>query len=102
MRSLYISLEARAPERDCFRAYRIAAGKDLFGAWLVEMTYGRIGTSGRTKARSFNNLDAAAAEVRSCLRRRATAPQRIGTAYVLMAIERAAEWPKDQLVLPET
>jgi hypothetical protein len=34
-------LEARDPARDCFRAYRLDAGPDLFGAWLVEATYGR-------------------------------------------------------------
>ena len=28
-------------------------GADLFGAWLVEMSYGRIGTMGRSKVRSF-------------------------------------------------
>jgi hypothetical protein len=36
------------PARDCFRAYRIEAGPDLFGAWLVDAIYGRIGTRGRT------------------------------------------------------
>jgi hypothetical protein len=53
MRSLHIRLEARSSARRCFRAYEVAAGVDLFGAWLVEMSYGRIGTPGRTKARSF-------------------------------------------------
>jgi predicted DNA-binding WGR domain protein len=53
MTSLCIRLEARSPAHRCFRAYEVAAGVDLFGAWLVEMTYGRIGTSGRTKTRSF-------------------------------------------------
>jgi hypothetical protein len=31
-------LEARDPARDCFRSYRIVAGPDLFGAWLVDAT----------------------------------------------------------------
>jgi len=29
-------LEACDPARDCFRAYLLEAGPDLFGAWLVE------------------------------------------------------------------
>jgi hypothetical protein len=33
-------LEARHPERDCRRAYSIEAGTDLFGDWLVEVTFG--------------------------------------------------------------
>ena len=49
MASLCITLEARSPAHRCFRAYEIAAGVDLFGAWLVDMSYGRIGTSGRTR-----------------------------------------------------
>src|SRR4051794_14298297 len=40
-------LEARDPARGRFRAYRIEAGTDLLGDWLVDVTYGRIGTRGR-------------------------------------------------------
>ena len=44
MTSLRILLEARSAVRSCWRAYEIEVGADLFGAWLVEMSYGRIGT----------------------------------------------------------
>ena len=30
---------------------------DLFGAWLVDMSYGRIGTIGRSKIRSFATIE---------------------------------------------
>lgn len=40
-------LEARDPALVGFRAYRLEAGTDLVGDWLVEITYGRIGTRGR-------------------------------------------------------
>jgi hypothetical protein len=30
-----------------FRAYRLEAGTDLFGDWMIDITYGRIGTKGR-------------------------------------------------------
>jgi predicted DNA-binding WGR domain protein len=29
---------------------------DLFGVWLVDMSYGRIGTIGRSKIRSFATI----------------------------------------------
>ncbi len=69
MTSLCIRLEARSPARRCFRVYEITAGVDLFGVWLVEMTFGRIGTRGRTKARSFAAAEAARAQVTACLKR---------------------------------
>jgi predicted DNA-binding WGR domain protein len=53
MTSLHILLEARSVARRCWRAYEIDVGTDLFGAWLVEMSYGRIGAMGRSKVRSF-------------------------------------------------
>jgi predicted DNA-binding WGR domain protein len=82
--ALSIYLEARAPRRRCHRAYAIELVRDLFGVWLVEMTYGRIGTQGRTKVRSFAQLSDAHRQVTTCLRRRATAPQRIGVAYEIV------------------
>src|SRR5437763_494165 len=46
MTSLCISPEARSAAHRCLPAYQIAVGQDLFGAWLVEMSYGRIGNNG--------------------------------------------------------
>ena len=63
MTSLHILLEARSAVRRCWRAYEIEVGADLFGAWLVEMSYGRIGTMGRSKIRSFATAADAQAEV---------------------------------------
>ena len=71
-------LEACDPARDCYRAYRLEAGIDLLGAWLVEATYGRIGSRGRT--------------VRHCLQRRATAPRRIGVPYQLRELYDPDQW----------
>jgi predicted DNA-binding WGR domain protein len=69
MDSMYVSLEARSPAHRCHRAYEIAVSQDLFGAWLVQMSYGRIGTRGRTKVRSFPTDIEVAAQVRTCLRK---------------------------------
>jgi hypothetical protein len=64
-------------------------GKDLFGVWLVEMSYGRIGTIGRAKVRSFATTDEALAQVNACLRKRATAPRRIGVAYHVRSVTKS-------------
>jgi hypothetical protein len=37
MESFRIELEACDPARGCFRAYRIEAGTDLLGDWLVDV-----------------------------------------------------------------
>ncbi len=44
--TLRFRLEARAPALRCHRAYEITVGQDLFGIWVAEMTYGRIGAVG--------------------------------------------------------
>ena len=44
-----IILEARNPDRRCFRQYRVEAGTDLFGSWVVEISYGRMGTAERSR-----------------------------------------------------
>lgn len=41
-----VSLEAVDSALGRFSAYRVEASTDLFGAWLVDVTYGRIGTRG--------------------------------------------------------
>ena len=93
MNALSILLQARAPQRECHRAYGIEVGRDLFGVWVVEMTYGRIGTAGRTKVRSFPTLDDARTQVEACLRKRATAPRRIGVAYQIIRFRQSGDRP---------
>lgn len=87
-----VRLEARCAARRCFRNYEIAMGADLFGVWMVEMSYGRIGTVGRTKVRSFETAEAARAQVHACLRKRATAPRRIGAGYQLQRVDGSMTW----------
>jgi hypothetical protein len=51
MSTLRIHLEDRVPALRCrHRAYEITVGRDLFGIWIAEMTYGRIGTAGTAVA----------------------------------------------------
>lgn len=85
-------LEARDPALGRFRAYLLEAGTDLFGAWLVDVTYGRIGTRGRRIRYVVRNEGEARKLVRENLRRRATAKRRIGVAYQLRELVDPKEW----------
>lgn len=87
-----IRLEAKNPEKGHLRAYRIDAGPDLFGRWCIEVTYGRIGRRGRSVTYSAADDAAAAAIVRSCLHRRASAPKRIGVPYQIRELVDPKEW----------
>jgi predicted DNA-binding WGR domain protein len=78
-------LEARDPARNIRRAYSIAYGRDLFGNWIVEITYGRIGGKGRTIVTVVNNEDEALQYVQKALKRRQSAPKRIGVDYEVRA-----------------
>jgi predicted DNA-binding WGR domain protein len=76
-----IALRAENPARNVRRAWRAEAGTDLFGMWLVQTRFGRIGTEGRVLARSFADEAGARAYLAASLRRRAGAVRRIGVAY---------------------
>ncbi len=78
---LSISLHARNPARNIHRAWYAEAAPDLFGTWLVQTRHGRNGTEGRRLARSFPTEQAARAYLAHLLRRRASAPQRLGVPY---------------------
>ena len=97
MDSFCVALEARSPARRCLRAYEIEVTEDLFGAWLLRISYGRIGTPGRTKVRSFQTDIEAAAQLGTCLRKRASAPRRIGVAYEIRRLARGTAWYQPDL-----
>jgi WGR domain-containing protein len=86
-------LEACDPERNRWRSYRVQAGQDLFGTWLVAVTFGRIG-SPRSRTRTYVVHDEAGAQrlARACLRRRASAPRRIGVEYVTRELVDPNSW----------
>jgi archaeosine-15-forming tRNA-guanine transglycosylase len=79
-------LEARDPTRNIHRAYSIAYGQDLFGNWIVEITYGRIEGKERTLVTVVNNEDEALQYGQKSLKRRQSAPKRIGVAYKVRTI----------------
>lgn len=56
----------------------------LFEAWIVRVTFGRIGSTGRTFVRSFADDLTAGRYIRAAIARRRSAPRRIGVAYRVM------------------
>ena len=58
-RPMITHLEHKAPDQNCFRFYRMDVQRDLFGAWVLMRSWGRIGTLGRDRIDSFDNAQAA-------------------------------------------
>ena len=77
----FVWLEAVCGERNIARRYTIALSRDLFGASIVEFAWGRIGSRGQGRAVSFASEDEASRFASQLLRRRASAPKRIGVPY---------------------
>ncbi|SOD23027.1 WGR domain-containing protein [Nitrosomonas ureae] len=64
-----ILLEACNPELNIWRFYRITFGQDLFGSWIVELSYGRIGSRGRSRTILAENETQAMSIVEKCLKK---------------------------------
>ncbi|MGA3011227.1 MAG: WGR domain-containing protein [Terracidiphilus sp.] len=75
-----------------FRAYRLEAGTDLFGDWMIDITYGRIGTKGRRIRYALLNEAQAKKLVCETLRRRATARKCIGVPYSFCQLIDTYQW----------
>lgn len=94
---LTIALEAQSDELNHHRRYEVSVGRDLLGDWVVTVRYGRVG--GPLRELRFGSADPekARAIVRDRLRRRLSAPKRIGCGYGIRALSEptalnAAEW----------
>lgn len=82
----FVWLEALCAERNIARRYTVALSQDLLGASIVKFAWGRIGTKGQGRAVAFACADEAARFARQLLRRRASAPKRIGVPYREVAL----------------
>ncbi|WP_246721716.1 WGR domain-containing protein [Methylosinus sp. H3A] len=91
MDEIAIALQGRNPDANRHRSWRVEAGRDLFGAWIVRISFGRIGCRGRTFAREFGSEDEARAYVRDGLRRRKGAVRRCGVEYRVVDASPAAQ-----------
>ena len=81
LKDRFIWLEAVDRERNIARRYTIALTGDLFGSFIIEYGWGRIGTRGQTVRLSCSDYKAATDFIDRLLRKRAGAPRRIGVPY---------------------
>lgn len=86
---LTVALEAHHAERNHHRRYNITIGLDLFGHWTVCIRYGRIGQGSQSCRFGGDNVEAMQRIVHEHLRRRISAPRRIGCKYLLTALDAA-------------
>jgi predicted DNA-binding WGR domain protein len=86
---LTVALEAHHAERNHHRSYVATVGRDLFGDWTVTVHYGRVGQGGQEMRYAAPEPQEVQAILRDRLRRRLSAPRRIGCAYRLAAFSAA-------------
>lgn len=84
MNLLSLHLQARFPEKNIFRSYSLWAGQDLLGDWVLQITYGRIGSRGTTKIYLCSSKEDALHKVKTLLKRRQSSYKRIGCDYKLV------------------
>lgn len=86
---LSVAFEAHHKEKNHHRRYEVVIGRDLLDAWTVAIRYGRTGQRGTEKRYASPQSEAMRAVVRDRLRRRLSAPRRIGCSYRLTAYSAA-------------
>jgi predicted DNA-binding WGR domain protein len=86
---LTIAFEAHHQEKNHHRRYQVTVGSDLLDGWTVAICYGRTGHAGREIRYTAAEADAMRAIIRDRLRRRLSAPKRIGCPYRLAAFSAA-------------
>jgi hypothetical protein len=94
---LTIAFEAHHAELNHHRRYQVTIGRDLLDDWTVAIRYGRVGQGSQEKRFASPQADDMRAVIRDRLRRRLTAPKRIGCPYRLAALNsapgfNATEW----------
>ena len=77
-----LRLRAIDERRNIFREYELLRTIDLFGTTIVATWWGRIGTRGQQKQKSFADSSDADRYVAAVIRRRRQLSRRIGTSYV--------------------
>jgi predicted DNA-binding WGR domain protein len=76
-----IALVAIDDSRNIRRGYEIHVSLDLFGVYVVDTRWGRIGGQTQEKRHSFADENGARRHVAATLSRRSSATRRIGIAY---------------------
>ena len=89
---LELVLEARNPERNVARSYRVEFGRDLLGDLVLAITNARIGSTGRTRRCAVADEAGARRLLREVLQRRGTARRRLGAPYVVRELTGEPGW----------
>ena len=82
---LTVAFEAHRAEKNHHRRYQVTVGRDLLDDWTVAILYGRVGQGGQVRRYASANPDDIRAVIHERLRRRLSAPKRIGCSYRLSA-----------------
>ena len=85
-----LAFEAHSQEQNHHRRYEVVVGRDLLDDWTVAIRYGRIGQGLREVRYAATDAGDIRAIIRDRLRRRLSAPRRIGCPYRLAAFSAAA------------
>jgi predicted DNA-binding WGR domain protein len=86
---LTVAFEAHNPEKNHHRRYEVTLGRDLLGDWTVAIRYGRTGQGGRELCHAAADAHEIRPIIRDRLRRRLSAPKRIGCPYRLTSFSAA-------------
>jgi len=87
---LTVAFEAHSHAENHHRRYQITVGRDLLDDWTVAIRYGRTGQGGREMRFASPQPDEMRAVIRNRLRRRLSAPRRIGCPYRLTMFSAAS------------
>ena len=82
---LTVAFEAHHTENNHHRRYEVTIGRDLLDDWTITFRYGRTGQGGRELRYASAEAEELRAIIRDRLRRRISAPKRIGCSYQLAA-----------------
>jgi predicted DNA-binding WGR domain protein len=83
------ALEAHNAELNHHRRYQITVRRDLLDDWTVSICFGRSGQGGQMKRFASPQAEQVRAIIRDRLRRRLSAPKRIGCSYRLTTLNSA-------------
>ena len=100
---LTVSFEAHHAEKDHHRRYCLTLGRDLLDDWTLTVGHGRVGRAGQEQRFASPDAETIRALVGDRLRRRLSAPRRIGCRYRLVGLDAApgfdaAVWLPEELL----
>lgn len=100
---LTVTLEAHNPERNHHRRYQLMVGKDLLGYWTLTIRHGRVGAVGQVTRYALRKKVDVQKLIAIKLKKRASAPRRIGCSYQVREFDYAAgvkprDWFDEQLL----